>query len=72
MYSILLDKTFILFSKHVCVLHFFMHIFNNFKFKNELDKKSKRISHLDSLVMDKENQIQSLHTKLADATKKIA
>ncbi|KAL5242925.1 hypothetical protein ACI65C_010335 [Semiaphis heraclei] len=39
---------------------------------NELDKKTKRIIHLESLVTDKENQIQSLHTKLTDAAKKIA
>ncbi|XP_025415331.1 centrosomal protein of 135 kDa-like [Sipha flava] len=38
---------------------------------NELEKKNKRISHLDSLIMDKENQIQLLHAKLGDATKKI-
>ncbi|VVC32431.1 Hypothetical protein CINCED_3A018546 [Cinara cedri] len=39
---------------------------------NEIEKKTKRISHLDSLVMDKEKQIQSLNSKLADAANKIA
>ncbi|XP_025196945.1 centrosomal protein of 135 kDa-like [Melanaphis sacchari] len=39
---------------------------------NELEKKNKRILHLDSLVTDKEKQIQSLHIKLTDAAKKIA
>ncbi|XP_001945549.2 centrosomal protein of 135 kDa [Acyrthosiphon pisum] len=38
---------------------------------NELEKKTKRIIHLDSLVTDKEKQIQSLHSKLTDAAKKI-
>ncbi|CAH1725441.1 centrosomal protein of 135 kDa-like isoform X1 [Aphis gossypii] len=39
---------------------------------SELEKKTKRILHLDSLVADKENQIQLLHSKLTDAAKKIA
>ncbi|XP_050532393.1 centrosomal protein of 135 kDa-like isoform X2 [Daktulosphaira vitifoliae] len=38
---------------------------------NELEKKTKRIVHLDGLIMDKEQEISSLHSKLNDASKKI-
>ncbi|XP_050442844.1 centrosomal protein of 135 kDa-like isoform X2 [Adelges cooleyi] len=37
----------------------------------ELEKKTKRIAFLDGLVMDKEQEIASLHSKLNDASKKI-